>query len=111
MIDGVDVSQVVEQLKEAGDPVDPNTLVLWVLRESYLQTEEDLRQYAEKVKYYNSLKQAERTAQLRDLLCALGTDLNSLCELRELDRLALQLIVDRLSKLMPVLAASLSDGS
>jgi hypothetical protein len=76
MIDGVDVSQVVEQLKEAGDPVDPNTLVLWVLRESYLQTEEDLRQYAEKVKYYNSLKQ-ERTAQLRDLLCALGTDINT----------------------------------
>jgi hypothetical protein len=34
-------------------PVDPNALVQQVLRESYLQATEDLRFYAEKVRYYN----------------------------------------------------------
>jgi hypothetical protein len=43
-----------------GVPVDPNALVQYVLRESYLQTTEDLRYYAEKVKYYNQLKKAVR---------------------------------------------------
>ncbi|MEX0628325.1 MAG: hypothetical protein WEB63_01650 [Cucumibacter sp.] len=40
--------------------VDVNALVAWVLRESYLQTTEDLRFYAEKVKAYNEMKQAIR---------------------------------------------------
>jgi len=35
---------------------DPNALVQEVLRESYLQTTEDLRAYAEKVRYYNQQK-------------------------------------------------------
>ena len=39
---------------------DPNALVQYVLRESYLQTTEDLRYYAEKVKYYNAIKKAVR---------------------------------------------------
>ena len=43
-----------------GVPVDPNELVQYVLRESYLQTTEDLRLYAEKVKYYNEAKKAVR---------------------------------------------------
>jgi len=41
-------------------PTDPNLLVQWVLRESYLQTTEDLRDYAEKVRYFNSVKKAIR---------------------------------------------------
>ena len=40
--------------------VDPNALVQHVLRESYLQTTEDLRYYAEKVKFFNQCKKAIR---------------------------------------------------
>jgi hypothetical protein len=51
---------------------DPNALVQWVLRESYLQTTEDLRYYAEKVKYQNELKKAVRAylGALRDFRVA-----------------------------------------
>jgi hypothetical protein len=45
---------------------DPNALIQEVLRESYLQTTEDLRFYAEKVRYFNQTKKA-----LRDYLNAL----------------------------------------
>lgn len=47
-------------------PTDPNALVQYVLRESYLQTTEDLRYYADKVRYFNSVKKA-----IRDYLQAL----------------------------------------
>jgi hypothetical protein len=49
-------------------PVDPNALVQQVLRESYLQATEDLRFYAEKVRYYNQRKKAIRAylQKLRD---------------------------------------------
>ncbi len=40
--------------------VDPNELVQKVLRESYLQTTEDLRFYAEKVRHFNESKKALR---------------------------------------------------
>lgn len=40
--------------------VDPNALVQEVLRESYLQTTEDLRFYAEKVRSFNESKKAVR---------------------------------------------------
>jgi hypothetical protein len=40
--------------------LDPNALVQRVLRESYLQTTEDLRYYAEKVKHLNQQKKAIR---------------------------------------------------
>jgi hypothetical protein len=67
-------------------PVDPNALVQQVLRESYLQTTEDLRFYAEKVRYFNQCKKAIRDylQKLRDyranVICAAhkrGVDLNS----------------------------------
>jgi hypothetical protein len=45
---------------------DPNALIQEVLRESYLQTTEDLRFYAEKVRYFNQTKKA-----LRDYLNSL----------------------------------------
>jgi hypothetical protein len=45
---------------------DPNTLVQWVLRESYQQTTEDLRYYAEKVRSFNKQKKA-----IRDYLSAM----------------------------------------
>ena len=45
---------------------DPNALIQEVLRESYVQTTEDLRFYAEKVRYFNQTKKA-----LRDYLNAL----------------------------------------
>lgn len=40
--------------------LDPNALVQAVLRDSYLETTEDLRFYAEKVRYFNMLKKAVR---------------------------------------------------
>jgi len=48
--------------------VDPNVLVQLVLRESYLQTTEDLRFFAEKVKYFNQCKKMVRDylQKLRD---------------------------------------------
>jgi hypothetical protein len=49
----------------SGDAVDPNALVQYVLRESYLQTTEDLRYYAEKVKYFNQCKKAIARRRLR----------------------------------------------
>jgi hypothetical protein len=48
------------------NPVDPNALVQQVLRESYLQTTEDLRFYAEKVRHLNQRKKV-----LREYLIAL----------------------------------------
>src|SRR4029453_7627530 len=44
----------------AGGDIDVNALVQYVVRESYLQTTEDLRFYAEKVKYYNQVKKGVR---------------------------------------------------
>lgn len=41
-------------------PTDINELVQWVLRESYVSTTEDLRSYAEKVKFYNEAKKQVR---------------------------------------------------
>jgi len=52
-------------MQKAG-PVDPNAVVQAVLRESYLQTMEDLRYYAEKVKHFNESKKV-----VRDYLMAL----------------------------------------
>ena len=48
--------------------VDPNALVQFVLRESYIQSTEDLRFYAEKVKYFNECKKMIRdyAQKLRD---------------------------------------------
>ena len=49
-----------EKKADTAASVDPNALVQAVLRESYLQTTEDLRFYAEKVRYFNNLKKAVR---------------------------------------------------
>ncbi len=53
-------TRFVRDLQGKGGAVDPNALVQEVLRESYLQTTEDLRSYADKVKYYNEQKKALR---------------------------------------------------
>ncbi|HEY7786442.1 MAG TPA: hypothetical protein VIB00_17055 [Pyrinomonadaceae bacterium] len=50
---------MTEQEREKS-PVDVNALIQEVLRESYLQTTEDLRFYAEKVRYFNQRKKAIR---------------------------------------------------
>jgi hypothetical protein len=56
----------VSNTATSGGAVDPNALVQHVLRESYLQTTEDLRFYAEKVKYFNEQKKLVRD-YLQDL--------------------------------------------
>jgi len=72
----------------SGTPVvdyqDVNALVQQVLREAYTQNTEDLRMYAEKVKFYNKVKQALRDElnTARKALTAAGpgepeTDLNA----------------------------------
>lgn len=50
----------VGTLASGGGPVDPNALVQYVLRESYLQTVDDLRFFADKVKYFNTCKKLIR---------------------------------------------------
>ena len=58
----------VSKEAEQGGAVDPNAIVQYVLRESYMQTTEDLRFYAEKVKYFNECKKdvREYLGKLRD---------------------------------------------
>lgn len=58
----------VEVLGNSGN-IDVNALVQFVLREAYLQTAEDLRFYAEQVKFYNDLKRQirEELEQARNL--------------------------------------------
>lgn len=66
----------VETEAANGGSVDPNALVQHVLRESYLQTTEDLRFYADKVKYFNECKQLvrEHLNELRNYDAALKLD-------------------------------------
>jgi len=68
-----------DQTKQGG-AVDPNAVVQSVLRESYMQTTEDLRFYAEKVKYFNETKKEVRDhlSQLRDYDKNLKSDVDSL---------------------------------
>jgi hypothetical protein len=53
-------SQFVSEMAPNGGAVDPNAVVQYVLRESYVQTTEDLRYYADKVKYFNECKKDVR---------------------------------------------------
>lgn len=43
-----------------GPPVDPQALIQWVLRESYLDQVEDLAHYADRVRFFNEQKRAIR---------------------------------------------------
>ena len=56
-------STFIENQVNGGGAIDPNALVQHVLREAYLSTGEDLRFYAEKVRYFNQAKK-----QIRDAL-------------------------------------------
>jgi hypothetical protein len=102
-------------LSQGLSPVDVNALVLWVLRASYLETQEDLREYAEKVKYFNAVKKHVREEKLRalvykfskdPLVYKFSKDIESLCATGEMD---LQMITDRLSELMSALSDALVD--
>jgi Mg2+ and Co2+ transporter CorA len=57
----------VEGLNARKTAMDINELIMYVLRESYLETNKDLQFYAAKVKYFNELKKAarEHLAELR----------------------------------------------
>jgi hypothetical protein len=61
----------VSQIEWTGE-TDPNALVQYVLRESYLETTADLRHYAEKVRYFNTLKELyqDELARARAVLAA-----------------------------------------
>jgi hypothetical protein len=54
------VSDSTDITNAISDGTDINALVQEVLREAYLQTTEDLRFYAEKVRYFNQRKKALR---------------------------------------------------
>lgn len=49
-----------DEVKPESESMDIDSLVQWVLRESYTETTEDLRFYAEKVSFYNQLKNSIR---------------------------------------------------
>jgi hypothetical protein len=70
-----------------GGAVDPNALVQHVLKESYLQTTEDLKFYAEKVKYFNEMKKTVRDylSSLRDYDLKLKEPVNSLIPGKPID--------------------------
>ncbi len=65
----------VKDIHDNGMPVDVNALVQQVLRESYLDTTEDLKFYADKVKYFNEAKKMTRqyVQDLRDFKTGLST--------------------------------------
>lgn len=69
-------STFVAELVANGGAIDPNALVQYVLRESYLQTTEDLRFFADKVKYYNTQKKLirEYLQKLRDYDSSMKAD-------------------------------------
>ncbi len=49
-------------VRSVGAPLDINALVQHVLRESYIETNKDLKFYADKVRYYNDLKKEIRNS-------------------------------------------------
>ncbi len=68
-------SKAITNMVKDGMPVDVNALVQQVLRESYMDTTEDLRFYADKVKYFNEAKKMTReyVQSLRDFKTGLST--------------------------------------
>ncbi len=90
--------------KSSSDPtVDPNALVLQALREAYLENQEDLRTYAEKVREINKKKKALRDyiGQLRGFqaralreACGAGIDL---CNMDADAQAALAKLFDKLA--------------
>lgn len=50
----------ISSIKNGRAPIDFNSLIQWVIRQSYLETAKDLSYYASRVKYYNDLKKALR---------------------------------------------------
>jgi len=58
-------SSFVSEVATTGGGGDVNALVQEVLRESYMQTTEDLRFYAEKVQFFNDLKKSIRAELTR----------------------------------------------
>ena len=79
-------SFVSEQAQQGG-AVDPNALVQEVLRESYVQTTEDLRFYADKVKYFNECKKEVREylSKMRDYDKDFKAQINSLKPGKQID--------------------------
>ncbi len=71
-----------------GDSIDANALVQEAIRESYLALAEDLRIYAEKVKYFNECKNLVREylQRLRDFQQQFdAANADYLCRMRELN--------------------------
>jgi hypothetical protein len=62
----------IAELAGGAVPIDINALIQFILRESYLEKQEDLKFYAAKVKYYNELKKMirEMIYELRDQLAS-----------------------------------------
>lgn len=67
---------LVEGLTKGDKTTDTNALIQWVLRESYLETNKDLQFYAEKVRFYNSIKKKVRQHihELRETLAGMQSD-------------------------------------
>jgi len=107
-------------------PKDVNDLVQWVLHESYVSSTEDLRSYAEKVKFFNDVKKQVRDElhgargalgevdshiqDLEDKLASLGDDAQlariDLQNVLQMQQQALQMMTN-VSKMMHDTASSL----
>ena len=88
-----------KSINDSADTQDVETLIQQVLRESYQQATEDLRSYADKVKYYNRQKKAIRDYlnSLRDfksrVISAAHKQGTSLCSVDKKDVEALKEII------------------
>ncbi len=67
--------EFMSDLATGGIPVDINSLIQFVLREAYLETNKDLQFYAEKVQYYNKIKKdlAGHLRGVRKLAARMGS--------------------------------------
>jgi hypothetical protein len=96
----------VSEQSTQGGAMDPNALVQYVLRESYMQTTEDLRFYAEKVKYFNETKKEIRDymSKMRDYEKNIKPDVDSLKIGKAIDNN----VIDRLAT---VIKESINDSN
>ena len=71
-------TDVVKSLPQSSMETDIGLLMMWVVRESYKQSSEDLRFYQERVKYFNEVKKQlrEMLTEAYDVMSNFGNDQN-----------------------------------
>ncbi len=76
---------VVRETTGGAAPVDVEEMLHWVLRETYLENNKDLRFYADKVRYYNDQKEAVRQHLDEVRATAAGTPRNNRIQVERIE--------------------------